>query len=93
MFENLHKSTYRNESLESDKTQKEHDDWVAGNCQPNFWRNVVPDPKQSCGPFEPVSAGNDVIDRSELVNEDNHDTIGMVAFDGNGKVKKIPGKL
>jgi N4-(beta-N-acetylglucosaminyl)-L-asparaginase len=26
--------------------------WKAKDCQPNYWRNVVPDPKKSCGPYK-----------------------------------------
>jgi len=30
-----------------------HAQWRAGNCQPNFRRNVAPDPEKFCGPYVP----------------------------------------
>ncbi|XP_037297301.1 N(4)-(Beta-N-acetylglucosaminyl)-L-asparaginase [Manduca sexta] len=74
------------------------------NCQPNFWMNVKPDPSKYCGPYSTLDnfrrespASNVKVDRY------NHDTIGMVAIDGNGDVAagtstngarfKIPGRI
>lgn len=33
-----------------------HDDWIARKCQPNFWRNVCPNPRLQCGPYTPNNA-------------------------------------
>lgn len=66
------------------------------------YQNVLPDPKVSCGPYEPLTA-NDVNydERLNVFNSKNHDTIGMVAIDlkgniaagtsSNGAKFKIPG--
>ena len=97
---------FANQTLESDKTRKEHAKWVNGKCQPNYYVNVTPDPSSSCGPFSPISDENDAQihrRRQFLVSEENHDTIGMIAFDAHGKTaagtttnglnNKIPGRV
>ncbi|OQR70282.1 putative N(4)-(beta-N-acetylglucosaminyl)-L-asparaginase GG24090-like [Tropilaelaps mercedesae] len=68
--------------------------WKNSSCQPNYWINVGPDPKKSCGPYKPIQnepmhtrwAQTDNVDsigeRSKLlVSRWNHDTIGMVVID------------
>lgn len=47
-------------------------------------QNVVPDPRESCGPYEPIEA-NDV-ERDMEFSSENHDTIGMIILDRNGKL-------
>ncbi|XP_065579870.1 N(4)-(Beta-N-acetylglucosaminyl)-L-asparaginase-like isoform X2 [Artemia franciscana] len=77
--------------------------WKNSSCQPNFWKNVVPDSSESCGPYYPKTADDD---RNEMpVNGDryNHDTIGMIAIDKYGRIAcgtstngskfKIPGRV
>ena len=78
---------FKNETLESQRTRQEHYDWLFANCQPNYYVKVSPDSSRSCGPYKPnTQADNDVsLKRDLLVSEDNHDTIGMVAFDSSGK--------
>ena len=61
------------------------------NCQPNFRRNVVPDPTTSCGPYQPGPADSKAAlappaCSSGHVRRGNHDTIAMVAIDGMGNV-------
>jgi len=48
------KKRRQSESLNDDLSNQRHEDWQNGPepCQPNFWRNVSPDPKTSCGPYE-----------------------------------------
>lgn len=81
--------------------------WKSGNCLPNFWSDLVaPNPRQSCGPYSPISHNDVALDhkarlRKEMSNELSHDTIGMVVVDGqkniiagtstNGASFKIPG--
>ena len=96
---------FKNETLESQRTRQEHYNWLFANCQPNYYVNVSPDSSRSCGPYKPnKQSDNDVSFRRDLlVSENNHDTIGMVAFDSNGKTaagtttnglnNKIPGKV
>lgn len=44
----------------------------------------MPDPRESCGPYEPIEA-NDV-ERDMEFSSENHDTIGMIILDRNGKL-------
>ena len=93
---------FENQTLESEETRKQHTKWREENCQPNYYKNVSPDPKKSCGPFKPLDNQKHQKRRS-LASEKNHDTIGMVAFDQNGKtaagtttngmIYKIPGRV
>ena len=46
------KMGYEEESLSSISTDQEQLDWLANNCQPNYWMNVLPDPKTQCGPYQ-----------------------------------------
>ena len=45
----------KNESLTSEKSQEIQKTWKENNCQPNYWKNVSPDPKKSCGPYRPLT--------------------------------------
>jgi len=75
------------------------ENWKAANCQPNYRRNVLPDPKTSCGPYSPL----DEISGIQNITTVGHDTIGMVAIDSlnniasgtstNGMSYKIPGRV
>ncbi|KAL7639920.1 UNVERIFIED_CONTAM: hypothetical protein RMT77_009333 [Armadillidium vulgare] len=80
--------------------------WKNNSCQPNFWRNVHPNPSTTCGPYFPsLNVGSDVTveKRSNIINEYNHDTIGMIAIDSSGRMAggtstngarhKIPGRV
>ncbi|KRZ06542.1 putative N(4)-(beta-N-acetylglucosaminyl)-L-asparaginase, partial [Trichinella zimbabwensis] len=75
--------------------------WVEGSCQPNYRKNVVPDPSKSCGPYTPLLQTDNTDDRSNA-QIDSHDTIGMIAIHGeeisagtstNGMRYKIPGRV
>lgn len=93
---------------ETEGSQQKWQSWKSGNCQPNFWSDLVaPNPRQSCGPYLPISHNDIAFDhktqrlRKEMSNELSHDTIGMVVVDGqkniiagtstNGASFKIPG--
>ncbi|CAG2114256.1 unnamed protein product [Medioppia subpectinata] len=77
---------FKEESLTSEWSLKTHNDWKASKCQPNYWQNVVPDPKDGCGPYKPVKGHVPQNTGQNLVNYENHDTIGMVAIDRNGSL-------
>ena len=91
---------FKEESLTSEWSQNAFIKWKQNNCQPNYWRNVVPNPKTGCGPYTPIKGPIEAIDRN-LVSSENHDTIGMIAIDSNGRlavgtstngmIHKIPG--
>lgn len=50
-------------------------------------QNVSPDPKKSCGPYNPNAVLSKIQNREDKqVSYLNHDTIGMVAVDKNGHV-------
>ncbi|CAG2166585.1 unnamed protein product [Oppiella nova] len=95
---------FKEENISSDWSLKTWEDWKANKCQPNYWQNVEPNPRENCGPYKPVKrdAKNENINRN-LVNYENHDTIGMVAIDRNGSLAvgtstnglrhKIPGRV
>ncbi|XP_072942044.1 N(4)-(Beta-N-acetylglucosaminyl)-L-asparaginase-like [Epargyreus clarus] len=73
------------------------------NCQPNFWLDVTPDPKKSCGPYTKAPSGYTDKNIQRKIDRFNHDTIGMVAIDKNGNIAagtstngakyKIPGRV
>lgn len=48
------------------------------------FQNVLPDPRESCGPYEPIDANE--IEQTVKFSSKNHDTIGMIACDGNGNI-------
>ena len=112
---------------ESLSTAHSHDMWAKwkeNECQPNFRTAVVPDAKQSCGPYKPASAaaasaaatsaaagavegghraGRRAASADRGIGHGSHDTIAMVAIDGNGHVaagtstngarNKVPGRV
>ncbi|XP_001361573.3 putative N(4)-(beta-N-acetylglucosaminyl)-L-asparaginase GA14866 [Drosophila pseudoobscura] len=99
---------FRSESLATPESKAMWMEWTAANCQPNFWRNVHPDPSISCGPYKPkatpLTRWKEDRARTEYsIGHLNHDTIGMIAIDAannihagtssNGARHKIPGRV
>lgn len=99
---------FRVESLITPESRYMWEQWKATNCQPNFWHDVYPDPKLTCGPYEPkatpMSRWKEDRARTEYrIGQNNHDTIGMIAIDvdhqihvgtsTNGARYKIPGRV
>ncbi|EDW74947.2 uncharacterized protein Dwil_GK15948 [Drosophila willistoni] len=100
---------FQGESLKTTKSNELWRKWIGKNCQPNFWNNVHPDPKASCGPCKLNVTDNnswkeDQQDATEHnIGHENHDTIGMIAIDvdkqihagtsTNGLTFKIPGRV
>lgn len=79
--------------LHTNFTLSEWRKWLSNKCQPNFRKNVIPDPTTSCGPYQPAPKGI----RSKLnfkdsdktrppVNKYQHDTIGMVTLSASGSI-------
>ncbi|XP_075265046.1 N(4)-(beta-N-acetylglucosaminyl)-L-asparaginase-like [Convolutriloba macropyga] len=95
------------ESLSSSVSKQDYENWKDNQCQPNYWMNVVPDPKHNCGPYSPDYADNinyRKTDTERVKRKDSdHDTIGIIAMDSkghlavglttNGADHKIPGRV
>lgn len=95
---------FKEESLSTNHSKKMWTDWRQKGCQPNYRKNVVPDPTTSCGPYKPRSVWTDSCEaRASFANALNHDTIGMVVIDSKGRLSagtstngmnhKIPGRV
>ncbi|XP_075742571.1 N(4)-(Beta-N-acetylglucosaminyl)-L-asparaginase isoform X3 [Rhipicephalus microplus] len=95
---------FQEESLTTNHSKQMWTEWKANNCQPNYRQNVAPDPRTSCGPYQPseqLSPDRDAC--PSAASELNHDTIGMVVIDTNkrlaagtstnGMNHKIPGRI
>ncbi|CAL8354623.1 unnamed protein product [Merluccius merluccius] len=82
--------------------------WLKGSCQPNYRKNVTPDPTTSCGPYRPGAAtrpgtAQTHSRRPQHTDIRAHDTIGIIAISENGHVAagtstngathKIPGRV
>ncbi|KAK3914538.1 N(4)-(Beta-N-acetylglucosaminyl)-L-asparaginase [Frankliniella fusca] len=96
---------FKQQSLSTNKSLEIWSQWKKKQCQPNFWRNVSPDPRGSCGPYKALElkSSKESVRSSNEINSQNHDTIGMVAIDANGLIAagtstngarhKIPGRV
>ncbi|XP_068571302.1 N(4)-(beta-N-acetylglucosaminyl)-L-asparaginase [Cebidichthys violaceus] len=90
------------EDLTTNKSVNIFSQWLKGNCQPNYRKNVSPDPSESCGPYKPGATVRRN-ERARRANTRSHDTIGMVALDRdghmaagtstNGLTHKVPGRV
>ncbi|CCD72284.1 Glycosylasparaginase beta chain [Caenorhabditis elegans] len=81
---------FKEEDLSTEETKSWISKWKTEKCQPNFWKNVSPDPSSSCGPYKTnpltksmryYSLVNQSDEAGYLVEKTNHDTIGMVVRD------------
>lgn len=72
---------FREESLTSEESKKIHQDWLNNSCQPNYWKNVTPDPRKFCGPYKvkPLEDGtgrfygkHQEIKFTDVIDSDNH---------------------
>ncbi|XP_024531094.1 probable isoaspartyl peptidase/L-asparaginase 3 isoform X3 [Selaginella moellendorffii] len=83
-------------NLSTDESLGKTRSWLGNSCQPNFWKDVVPDSKLSCGPYQtsppspPLEAklgcGGDSTSLSRGISSHNHDTISMAAIDKEGNI-------
>lgn len=98
------KMGFQRQSLSTPNNEELISDWKTRNCQPNYWRNVIPSPEATCGPYEKAASIEDKTSiEPSVVDASNHDTIGMVAIDWDGNVAagtstngltyKIPGRV
>ncbi|XP_025960999.1 N(4)-(beta-N-acetylglucosaminyl)-L-asparaginase isoform X2 [Dromaius novaehollandiae] len=94
------------EDLTTSESLSVYAKWLNQSCQPNYWKNVVPDSSKSCGPYkkaEKVICEEDWTIYQRRINVHNHDTIGMIVIgesgtiasgtSTNGGVHKIPGRV
>nr|XP_020516591.1 N(4)-(beta-N-acetylglucosaminyl)-L-asparaginase-like [Labrus bergylta] len=90
------------EDLTTNKSMNIFSQWLKGNCQPNYRKNMFPDPSTSCGPYKPRAMLRQS-KRLQHANTRSHDTIGMIALDQNGHIAvgtstnglthKVPGRV
>ncbi len=94
---------FTKETLETPQSHEKWEKWKEERaCQPNFWTDVTPDPTKTCGPYHPSKEENGH-ESHGFGASGNHDTIGMVVLDHdgrmaagtstNGAVHKIPGRV
>ncbi|XP_032079951.1 N(4)-(beta-N-acetylglucosaminyl)-L-asparaginase [Thamnophis elegans] len=62
--------------------------WLNQNCQPNFWKNVIPDASKSCGPYKQTAEFSEKEQSASVrrIEVHNHDTIGMIVIGQNGNI-------
>lgn len=84
---------FKRETLTTNSSKDIWKTWKENHCQPNFWTNVIPDPKTTCGPYEPKQEDT-AIQKAQNHREYsvigygryNHDTIGMIVIDRTGNI-------
>ncbi|XP_069049014.1 N(4)-(beta-N-acetylglucosaminyl)-L-asparaginase [Lepisosteus oculatus] len=79
-----------------------HRQWLNGNCQLNYRKNVSPPASKSCGPYKPSARFQDER-KDRHIDIHIHDTIGMIVINQKGHVAagtstngarhKIPGRV
>ena len=97
---------FSKESLSSNWSIDQFEKWKTRGCQPNYWKNVHPNPRNYCGPYKPQDLNEFHYDNKflyKIVDRNNHDTIGAVAIDRQGRIAsgtstngmnhKIPGRV
>ncbi|XP_052011079.1 N(4)-(beta-N-acetylglucosaminyl)-L-asparaginase isoform X2 [Xyrauchen texanus] len=95
---------FKSEDLSTNKSVTIFSQWLQDNCQPNYRKDVFPDPSKSCGPYKPKAKGLwRPKHQKEKIDPSAHDTIGMVVIGEKGQVAaatstnganhKIPGRV
>lgn len=94
---------FTRQNLSTSRNDEIMNNWKTNNCQPNYRRNVLPEPETSCGPYVKIEAPLRNYQVLPPFDEHNHDTIGMIAIDKqsniavgtstNGATYKIPGRV
>ncbi|KIL90672.1 hypothetical protein FAVG1_06407 [Fusarium avenaceum] len=90
---------FKTSNLTTKDSAKKCKEWKASKCQPNYRRNVSPNPASTCGPYRPLAT----IKKTQNKQQASHDTLSLVtiAKDGsmaagtttNGASHKIPGRV
>ncbi|KAM0275705.1 hypothetical protein ACHAQH_007503 [Verticillium albo-atrum] len=98
---------FREESLGTDAMTARCEAWRQGNCQSNYRQNVLPDPKESCGPYTGIELDASSPGYQALIapnaRQSSHDTISLTAIAAsgvmaagtstNGASFKVPGRV
>lgn len=92
--------------LTSSESLEKCEAWKRDDCQPNYRRNVTPDPSTSCGPYTPLLGEQAPLGDSSLrprSHRASHDTISLLAIDATGAIAagtstngasgKVPGRV
>ncbi|XP_044536535.1 N(4)-(beta-N-acetylglucosaminyl)-L-asparaginase isoform X2 [Gracilinanus agilis] len=77
---------FSNEELSTNTSRFLYLEWLSHKCQPNFWKNVIPDASKFCGPYKPTRVLEEQLHTSEKINIHSHDTIGMVVIGKTGHI-------
>jgi len=79
---------FTDQTLKTNYSDTQYTNWKANNCQPNFRKNVLPNPSTSCGPYTAIPRGQKMLadNFQELSTPLNHDTITMIVMDKNGRI-------
>ncbi|XP_037255281.1 N(4)-(beta-N-acetylglucosaminyl)-L-asparaginase isoform X2 [Falco rusticolus] len=64
------------EDLTTQKSLLMYSQWLNQSCQPNYWKNVVPDSSKSCGPYKRPEKVTCKEEQTTSRSVHNHDTIG-----------------
>ncbi|KAK1803817.1 hypothetical protein P4O66_003770 [Electrophorus voltai] len=95
---------FKAEDLTTNRSLNIFFQWLKTNCQPNFRKNVLPDPSKSCGPYTPEPKQKWRSQKARTQTDlHSHDTIGMIVIGQNGQVvaatstngatHKVPGRV
>uniref|UniRef100_A0A915DDV0 Large ribosomal subunit protein bL17m n=1 Tax=Ditylenchus dipsaci TaxID=166011 RepID=A0A915DDV0_9BILA len=98
---------FQEQSLETEDSKKMHEKWLKNKCQPNFWKNVSPDPAPDVARISQIQLPLILVVVSQAgvnsFDSANHDTLGMIVIDADGHVSagtssngarnKIPGRV
>ncbi|XP_076877222.1 N(4)-(beta-N-acetylglucosaminyl)-L-asparaginase [Brachyhypopomus gauderio] len=95
---------FKSEDLTTNTSLNLHLQWLKDNCQPNFRKNVFPDPSKSCGPYtSETKPAWRTQQTPRMTDVHSHDTIGMIVIGQNGQVvaatstngatHKVPGRV
>uniref|UniRef100_A0AAY5EX59 N(4)-(Beta-N-acetylglucosaminyl)-L-asparaginase n=1 Tax=Electrophorus electricus TaxID=8005 RepID=A0AAY5EX59_ELEEL len=95
---------FKAEDLTTNRSLNIFFQWLKTNCQPNFRKNVLPDPSKSCGPYKPEPKQKWRSQKPRTQTDlHSHDTIGMIVIGQNGQVvaatstngatHKVPGRV
>ena len=87
---------FAEEDLGTEESRALCEQWREGGCKGNFRMNVRPDPKGSCGPYEPIPLSGGQVEgrglwgyseeRAPRSTRTSHDTISMIAIDKAGRM-------